>query len=162
MSLTRKTLQYRSLQQIHKKIERLEDDTEANRTLIENPSFKENSTNYHIYPDFLCLQRAFENGQPISIVVGEKMKIYAVVTCDILYEIEIRGYTEECFGHHYFLFREPKLLENTSLQEESIIEFGLKLPRLTGKDDFEEMTEESLLKSFLASRLYIVSAQYLH
>ena len=143
MSLTRKTLQYRSLQQIHNKIERLEDDTEANRTLIENPSFKENSTNYHIYPDFLCLQRAFENGQPISIVVGEKMKIYAVVTCDILYEIEIRGYTEECFGHHYFLFREPKLLENTSLQEESIIEFGLMLPRLTGKDDFEEMTEES-------------------
>lgn len=143
MSLTRRTLQFRSLHQIHKKIERLEDTTDSDSTISENLCFKELSNNYHTYPDFLCLQRAFENGQPISIIVGEKMRIYAVVTCDILYEIVIRGYTEEHFGHHYYLFREPKLLDNTRLHKESIIEFGLMLPRLTGSDDFENMTEKN-------------------
>ena len=71
------------------------------------------------------------------------MRIYAVVTCDILYEIVIRGYTEEHFGHHYYLFHEPELLDNTRLHKESIIEFGLMLPRLTGSDDFENMTEKN-------------------
>ena len=142
MSLTRRTLQHRSLHQIHKHIEKLENESDSRLQLPDTDLFKEVSNNYHVYPDFLCLERAFGNGQPLSIIIADKMKLYAVVTCDILYEFEIRAYTEECFGHHYYLFREPKLSE-INLCKINIIDFGLMLPRLTGSDDFEEMTEES-------------------
>ena len=141
MSLTRRVLQYRSLNLIHKKIEKLENESNSN-TYQDSPTFKEISNNYHVYPDSLCLERAFSNGQPISILIGNKMKIFAVVTCDILYEIEIRAYTEECFGHHYYLFREPKFTENL-LQNITIVDFGIMLPRLTGYEDLEDMTEDS-------------------
>lgn len=138
MSLTKRVLQFRSLNLIHKKIERLENPKDTSQ----ETSFKEIANNYHVYPDSLCLERAFSNGQPISIIVCPKMRIYAVVTCDILYEIEIRAYTDESFGHHYYLFREPKLT-NLLLTNIKIIEFGLMLPRLTGNEDLEDMTEEN-------------------
>ena len=144
ISLTKRVLQFRSLNQIHKKIEMLENNEQNGRQtdMCTDDSFKTISTKYHVYPDSLCLERAFSNGQPISVIIGEKMKIYAVVTCDILYEIEIRSYTEESFGHHYYLFREPKVSDHL-LQNITIIEFGLMLPRLTGNEDFEDMAEEN-------------------
>ena len=138
MSLTKRVLQFRSLHLIHKKIERLENPADTSQ----NDMFKEIANNYHVYPDSLCLQRAFANSQPISIIVCPKMRIYAVVTCDILYEIEIRACTEESYGHYYYLFHEPKLTKFL-LTDIKIIEFGLMLPRLTGNEDLEDMAEEN-------------------
>ena len=142
MSLTKRTLQYRSLHQIHKRIETMEHRSDCKLQLPDTDMFRDVANNYHVYPDFLCVERAFSNGQPLSIIVADKMKLYSVVACDILYEIEIRGYIEECFGLHYYLFKEPKLAEKR-LSEIKIVDFGLMLPRLTGSDDFDEMTEES-------------------
>ena len=138
VSLTKRVLQYRSLNLIHKKIERLENPEDT----FQDVSFKEIANNYHVYPDSLCLERAFSNGQPISVIISRNTRIYAVVTNDILYEIEIRGYTDESFGHHYYLFRDPKIT-NLLLTNIKIIDFGLMLPRLTGNEDLEDMTEEN-------------------
>ena len=138
VSLTKRVLQYRSLNLIHKKIERLENPEDT----FQDVSFKEIANNYHVYPDSLCLERAFSNGQPISVIISRNTTIYAVVTNDILYEIEIRGYTDESFGHHYYLFRDPKIT-NLLLTNIKIIDFGLMLPRLTGNEDLEDMTEEN-------------------
>ena len=95
MSLTKKTLQMRSFLNICSKIENIQNVTE-NIKCKEEISFKEVATNFHIYPDILCLKRAYTNGQPISVIITKDFRVFAVVCNDIIYEIPIKDYYKEC------------------------------------------------------------------
>ena len=139
MSLTKKTLQMRSFLNICSKIENIQNVTE-NIKCKEEISFKEVATNFHIYPDILCLERAYTNGQPISVIITKDFRVFAVVCNDITYEIPIKDYYKECYGLHYYHFASPNQNKEGYLKDLDIFDFGIMLPKLTGKQEFDEMT----------------------
>ena len=149
MTLTERTLQMRSLHQILMKIERMENQPQSNKEKDEDidkktASFREKSKNYHVYTDFICLQQAFDNGQPISIIIDKQMTIYAVVCNDIVYEIKTRRLLEEVYGLYYYEFSLANERSNVVLENLDIFDFGLLLPRLTGSANFEEMSMKKI------------------
>ena len=143
MSLTKRTLQLRSFFKICDKIDEHVDEQCKNEN-DKQISFKERATNFHIYPDVLCLQRAYENSQPISVVITQSSRVFSIVCNDIAYEFLLNEYYCKCFGLHYYKIDLMTENKEAYLNDLDVCEFGLLLPKLTGNESFEEMAVSSV------------------
>ena len=139
MTLTKRTLQIRSISRIMNKMEE-QKMLSTSKGKKETRSFKERSTNFYIYSELDCVQKTMNDGKPVSIIIDTDMKLHVVVTNDLLYEIEVLEYLNENFGLCYFKCKVPNQGDHTILDQQDIFDYGVMLPQLTGSNDFETMT----------------------
>ena len=142
MNLTKRTLKLRSVKRIMNKLnkQRL---SHMGEKIKEKLDFTIRSNNFHTYPDYLCLDRTYQNGQPISVIIDTQMDIYAIVTNDLLYQLKVKEYIDTSFGMNYFEFELSSMNSNDVLVNKNIFDYGVMLPRLTGGKTLEDMSSQS-------------------
>ena len=137
MCLTSKTMQMRSFIRIFEKLQNeneLSSDKEQSKVV-----FSDRANHIYVFKNHDQLMDHFERGLPISVVITHNHNIFAVVTNDLLYNINPKKFGMECFGLNYFEFERPVLSTTMLLEHLDVKDFGIMLPKLTGQDDLEEM-----------------------
>ena len=106
-------------------------------------SFYEKANNFLIYGTMQNITNAYHNGQSISVILDCIDKVFGVIG-DNIYCSFIIGYLNSiCMGHNYFQI-EAQEKRHIDLKSFEIVAFGLLLPKLSGNDENEDMTENGI------------------